>query len=183
MFQLEQMLAPFLVDGLQQNLLFDGQHLLRPERRGLAIHQLIRGFLKAFDHNLLVHAIFFSPSGHRHIDGQNFARGFMQPVDIPLIGIGLGREILIDQILDHLMAHIARHFVDVLGAHDIETLTKDNLTLVIHHIIEFQQLLTHIEIAAFHLGLRPFKRFVDPRMNNRLAFLKAKRGEHFIQTL
>ena len=79
------------------------------------------------------------------------------------------------------MAHVANHLCQILGFHDFTALTKDDLTLIIHHIVEFQQLLTNVEVTAFGLGLRLFKRFVHPWVNDRLAFFHAQRRQHLFQ--
>ena len=66
--------------------------------------------------------------------------------------------ILVDQIVDHLMAHVLRDLGQVLGLHDLQPLAEDRLALVVHHVVELQQLLADVEVAAFDLGLRLFQR-------------------------
>jgi hypothetical protein len=39
-------------------------------------------------------------------------------------------------------------------AHDVPALAEDDLPLVVHHVVKFQQLLANVEIAAFDLRLR-----------------------------
>jgi hypothetical protein len=43
---------------------------------------------------------------------------------------------------------------DVVGLHDFQPLAEDRLALVVHHVVELQQLLADVEVAAFDLGLR-----------------------------
>ena len=107
----------------------------------------------------------------------------MQALNIPLLGIGFGRHIGVDQLFDHFMAHIADDFRQVFGCHDFTTLTKDHLTLVIHHIVKFEHVLTHVKVTTFDLGLGAFQRFVHPGVNDRFAFLHAKARQNLIQPL
>jgi hypothetical protein len=41
----------------------------------------------------------------------------------------------------------------ILGLHDLQPLAEDRLALVVHHVVELQQLLADVEVAAFDLGL------------------------------
>ena len=59
-----------------------------------------------------------------------------------------------DEIVDHLMAHVVDRLRDVLAAHDRNAMIEDDLALVVHHIVEFQQILADVEIARFDLLLR-----------------------------
>ena len=122
----------------------------------------------------MIDAIFGGPIGKRWVDAQRFAQSGAHLVDFPLIGVGFGRHMHIDQIFDHLMAHIGGHFGDIFGTHDLAALIKDDLALVVHHIVEFQQLFANVEIAPLDLGLCAFEGFVDPRVNNRLALFHAQ---------
>ncbi|EKD59804.1 MAG: hypothetical protein ACD_54C01125G0004 [uncultured bacterium] len=173
MFQPQQVFAPFAVDGLQQQLLFDRPHAVRPESLQLFAHQLVAGLDHPLAHHILIGAFFGSPSDDRQFQPHLFDQRIVQPGDIPFVGVGFRRQVMIDQIVGHLMAHIHHDFTKVFGLHHFHALAKDRFALVVHHIVELQQLFPNIEVAAFDLGLRPLQRFVDPRVNNRLAFLHA----------
>jgi hypothetical protein len=98
-----------------------------------------------------------------------------------LIGVGFRRHVGVDHVLDHLVAHVARDLGDFLGAHDLVALGEDDLALVVHHVVEFQQLLADVEVAPLDLGLRAFQRLVHPGVDDRLAFLQAQRAQHLVE--
>jgi hypothetical protein len=58
---------------------------------------------------------------------------------------------------------------------------KIDLPLVVHHVVELQQLLADVEVAPLDLGLRAFERLVHPGVDDRLAFLHAQRAEHLVE--
>ncbi len=95
----------------------------------------------------------------------------------------MGGTYCVDEIVDHLVAHVLHDFGQVLGLHDLAPLRKDHLALVVHHVVELQQLLADVEVAPFDLGLRAFERLVDPRVDDRLAFLHAEGREHLVEPL
>mmetsp|Transcript_22686 Transcript_22686/g.37284 ORF Transcript_22686/g.37284 Transcript_22686/m.37284 type:complete len:344 (-) Transcript_22686:1815-2846(-) len=183
MFQRQQMFTPFAVDGLQDQLLFDAAHIFQAKGFGLFGHQLIAGFDQAFADLFVVHAFFFAPFDHRHIKTHLFHHCGIEALGIPLIRIGIGGHVLINQIINHLIAHVRGDLVQVFGLHDFAALAKDDLALVIHYIIKFQELLADVKVATLDLGLCTLQRFVHPWVHNRLAFLKAKCFQHLVQTV
>ena len=73
--------------------------------------------------------------------------------------------------MTHVSANIANSVFDRVRFQQFVTLTVDHLTLIIGHIIEFQQLLTDIEVAPFHLALSLFNGVGHHAVLNRLALL------------
>ena len=55
--------------------------------------------------------------------------------------------------------------------------------MVIHHIVEFQQVLTNVEIAGFDIALGLCQCLVDPAMNDCFAFLNAKGTQGAIKAI
>ena len=47
-----------------------------------------------------------------------------------------------------LVAHVAHRVGDVLGLHQLAALLVDDLALVVHHVVELEQLLADLEVAA-----------------------------------
>ena len=107
----------------------------------------------------------------------------VQVVDVPLLRIGLLGHVLGDQILDHLMAHVVHGLGDVLGLHQLAPLLVDHLALVVHHVVELEQLLADLEVVGLDLLLRLLQRLVDPRVDDRLAFLEAEALQHPVHAL
>ena len=44
----------------------------------------------------------------------------VQALGVPLLGVGLLGDVLLDQLVDHLMAHVDDRLADVVLAHDVE---------------------------------------------------------------
>jgi len=57
-------------------------------------------------------------------------------------------------------------------------LLVDDLALVVHHVVEFQQLLSNVAVARLDLLLHLGECLVDPRMDNRLAVVEAEALQH-----
>ncbi len=81
-------------------------------------------------------------------------------------------------VVDHLTAHVVHGFRHVFRAHQFDALLEDRAALVVHHIVELQQVLADVEVARLDLLLRLFKRLVDPGVDDRLTFLKAELLQH-----
>ena len=69
----------------------------------------------------------------------------------------------------------------VLVAHQLDALLEDDLALVVHHVVEFQQVLADVEVARLDLLLRLLQRLVDPGMDDRLVLLEAELLQHAVQ--
>ena len=176
-----QMFAPFAVDGLDQDLLFDVRHGRRAEGRGLFGHHLVRSLDDPLFQDLLVDAFLGCPGSDRQVDVQHVAASGGKPIVIPLIRIAFRRQVQVNQIFDHLVAHVGGDFADAVGFKNLHALTKDGLALVVHHVVELQQLLANVEVAAFDLGLRLFQAFVDPGVNDGFTFLHPQLGQDAVQ--
>src|SRR3982074_2015963 len=55
--------------------------------------------------------------------------------------------------------------------HPFHPLIEDHLALVVHHVVELQQVLADVEVARLQLLLRLLQRLVDPGMNDRIVLL------------
>ena len=104
-----------------------------------------------------------------------------EAVDVPLVGIGLGRHVLGDEVVDHLVAHVADDVGEVLRLHDLAALGEDRLALVVHHVVVLQEVLADVEVARLDLALRLLQRLVHPRVDDRLALLHAEASEHRVE--
>ena len=71
-------------------------------------------------------------------------------------------------------------FGHVLVGHDLDALLEDHLALVVHHVVELEQVLADVEVARLDLLLRLFQRLVDPRVDDRLALFKAELLQHAV---
>ncbi|MPL60832.1 hypothetical protein SDC9_06394 [bioreactor metagenome] len=180
-FERHQMLAPLAVDRLQQDLLLDHPHRLVAEGLGLLRHVGIGCRLEPLAHHVMIDAFLGRPFGEGQVQVQLVNDRGAHPLDIPLIGIGFRRHVGVEQIGDHLQTHVTGDLRDVLGFHDLAALAEDRLALIVHHVVEFQQLLADVEVAALDLRLRAFERLVHPGVDDRLAFLHAELRQHRVE--
>ena len=97
------------------------------------------------------------------------------------------QRILRDRLRDHLLDRLGPHIGDRRGhvarVHDLAALLVDDLALVVHHVVVFEQLLADVEVARLDLLLRLVERLVDPGVDDRLAFLEAEALQHRIHPL
>ena len=79
-----------------------------------------------------------------------------------------------DQLVHHVVAHIADDCRDVGGAHELDALLEDGLALVVDDVVVLQEVLADLEVALFNAPLTGFERLVHPRVNNGFPFLNAE---------
>jgi hypothetical protein len=94
---------------------------------------------------------------------------------VPLFGIGLFGDVALPRARRRPAAHIGDLVAHVVGRHDLLALLEDHLALVVEHVVVFEDVLAHLEIARFDLLLRLFERLVDPGMRDRFAFFETQR--------
>ena len=78
------------------------------------------------------------------------------------------------QVVDHGVAHVGDGLGDVLVLHQVDALVEDDLALVVHHVVELEDVLADVEVARLDLLLRLLQRLVDPGMDDRLVLLQAE---------
>jgi hypothetical protein len=181
MLERQEMLAPVAVDGLQQHLLLDGAHRLGAVAGDLRRHELVGLLHQALADRLLVDALLVGPLRDRQVDAEIVLDLALQLLGLPLVGIGLLGDVLGDEVLDQLVAHVARRLGEILGLHDLPALAEDRLALVVHHVVELQQVLADLEVARLDLALGALQRLVHPGVDDRLAFLHAELAEHRVE--
>src|SRR5687768_9364416 len=74
-----------------------------------------------------------------------------------------------DEIAQHVLPHRGGGFRNVLRLKKLIALLINDLTLIIRHIIIFQQLLADVEVARLHLALSVFNGTCHPGMFNGFA--------------
>src|SRR6185437_11843265 len=62
-------------------------------------------------------------------------------------------------------------------------LIEDRLTLIVHHVVVYEQVLADVEVARLDLGLRLLKRLIDPGMDDGLVLFQAERLKHAVHAL
>ena len=94
-----------------------------------------------------------------------------------------GRDMRRDKFLHHALAHIGDGFLDILNLHEIDALLEHHLALIVHHVVELQHVLAHVEVARLDLLLRVGERLVDPGMRDGFAVLDAELAQDEIHAL
>ncbi len=178
MVERREMLAPQMVERLQQHLLLDRAHQLRPEARRLARHQLVARLGDALADLVVGDAFLRRPVLDRKVEVELLLRRRGQPLDVPLLGVGALGDELVDHLVDDLAAHVAHGVAGMLVGHQLDALLEDDLALVVHHVVVFQQVLADVEVVRLDLRLRALQRLVDPGMDDRLALLEAELLQH-----
>ena len=79
-----------------------------------------------------------------------------------------------DKLSDRIVTHLADSLAEVVFMHQFDTLFEDHLALIVHHIVEFEEVLSDIEIAGFDFLLCFFECLVDPRVNYGFPFFETK---------
>ena len=95
----------------------------------------------------------------------------MKRLDIPLLGQRVFRDRQRHGRGNRLGAHIGDRRRHVARVHDLAALLVDDLALIVHHVVVFEELLPDVVVARFDLLLRFGERLVDPGMDDRLAIL------------
>ena len=107
--------------------------------------------------------------------GAEFAfDGLLETFEIPLFRNALRRDEAVDDPRSHLVPHAVEHLGDIVVSHQVIALAIDDRALVVGDIVIFKQLLSYIEVAAFHLALGLFDRARDHAGFDRLAALHAE---------
>ena len=183
MLQQRQMLAPMLVQQLQQQGFFQLVHQIRAEILAPRRISLIGFFGKPRAQFLLANAFFLRPIGDRPgLSKQGFQLGG-EPRQLPLLGPAFGRNMRLQNLVHHLAAHIGNRLGDLLAFHNFPSLRKHNFALLIHHIIIFEDIFAHVKIVRFHLGLGAGERARNPGMDNRFALFQTKPFEHAVHAV
>ena len=77
--------------------------------------------------------------------------GTLQSFYIPLLFQTFGRNKPVNNGVHDLSTEVGDGFADIIDIQQTVTLGLDHLRLIVSHIIVFEQVLTNIEVATFHL--------------------------------
>ena len=148
--------------------------------RELAV-RLIRGFTNTLFQLFIRNAFLFRPGLERQFHENGVFDGFIEPLNIPLLGIGAFRYMFFNKVLNQLMTEVLNHIRDIFVRHELHALFEDRFALIIHDIIIFEQVLPNIEIARLHALLGRLDRFGHKAIFNLLAFFPAKFRHHGLE--
>src|SRR6266851_226917 len=111
MLEHDQVLAPEVVERLQQDRLLDVTHHVGAPLGDLRRHMLVGAPLDAGEQLLVGDALFLRPFIDRQVEVENALELLPQPLGVPLLGIGVFRDVLGEQLLDRGMAHVGDDLV------------------------------------------------------------------------
>ena len=80
-------------------------------------------------------------------------------------------------------AHFGDRRLQRFLRHHLAPVLEDDLALVVHHVVELQDVLADVEVARLDLLLRLLQRLVDPGMDDRLVLLQAEPAQHRVHAL
>ena len=100
---------------------------------------------------------------------------------IPLVTEASRRDRAFHNLRHRFMAHVANRVLHVWRPHDVLALLENHRALIVHHIVEFQQLFANLEIARLDLGLGFLDSLVDPGMDDGLALFQTQLLQHAVQ--
>ena len=178
-----EVLLPNRVQGLKQQRLLDEAHQVRPHVGRFARHQAVRGRDNPLADLLLLDAVLAAPIFDRQVEVQRPAAIVGQLRHFPLLGQAAFGDAAADRIGDHLGAHLGDCLGHVARRHEFPALRIHLATLVVHHVVVFEDVLAHVEVARFDLLLRFLERLVDPGVDDRLAVLEAEALQHSAHAL
>ena len=175
MVEHDQMLAPEMVERLQQDRLLDVAHDVGAPLRDLRRHVLVGAALDAGEDLLVGDAFFLGPFVDRQIEAEHALELFLagRPCPIAPDRRFPARAWRPDRRSTswRMSATIS---ADGLVAHQFDALVEDHLALVVHHVVELEQVLADVEVARLDLLLRLLQRLVDPGMDDRLVLLAGR---------
>ena len=117
---------------------------------------LIRGIANTILDHFGLYALFAEPIFNRQIKCKHILGTCLKASTIPLFRIAIGRARLTDKAVNRFNAHIDHDIIDGFSVHNIAALFVNHLTLIIHHIIIFDDLFANVIIARFNFFLRGF---------------------------
>ena len=132
------------------------------------------GFVDALEQFLIGDAFFFCPFNNRHVQSIDAEEFGLQIIGLPCIGIGFRRHIRADHVAVDFFAHRGDGFGYVRCFHHFNALLIDHLTLIVHHIIVFQQVLADFVVALLNFLLGTLNRTRHPWMEDSLILFHAE---------
>ena len=150
------MFFPVMIKRLQQYTLFN----LPPD--GLVKHSTLRFELGIghFRHTVFngfrIKSVFLYPAINIWGKAKQFSAFLLEGPNVPLFRIGTLWAVTADKSVHGVVKHVPDDIIDAFGIHDLAALIIDNLALIVHNIVIFNELLTNVVVTRFHLALRRF---------------------------
>src|SRR6185437_5949083 len=169
-----QMLAPMHVEHAQHDLALDVSHDRGSDALDLAGVGVARGLHYALaQRRLLELALGLEPPLGIHCDVEVAPHGLLQTFKVPVVQAAARHDEAVNEVADRIVEHLQHRAAQVLGSQDLRALLVDDLTLIIGHVIEQQQLFADVEVVRLDLALRLLDLLGEHAALDDLAFLHA----------
>ena len=142
----------------------------------LAVEGLHSQGVQCLGAGLLVHRGVFL-LGKRGLDGE-----YLHQLHLQVVIVG-GLAVVVDKVLDGVEDHVGDVDADALADEGVVTQGVDEGTLLVHHVVIFEQVLADAEVVLLDALLGLLDRVVDHLVLEHLALLEAEAVEHLHDTL
>ena len=183
MVERDEVVAPEMVERLQDHLFFDVAHRLGRIARDALVIGFVGRLLQALAHFLVGDALFLRPGVDGNVEVELGGDLRFEARDVPGLGIGVVRDVLGDDVVDDVGAHFGDRRLEGFLRHHLAPVLEDDLALIVHDVVELENVLAHVEVARLDLLLRLLQRLVDPGMDDRLVVLQAEPLQHRVHAL
>ncbi len=139
MIKHNEVFAPEMVERLQQDRFLDIAYDVGTPLRHLRRHMLVGAAFDAREDFFVGNAFFLRPFVDRKIETEHALELLTQPGGVPLFRIGILGHVFGYQIVDHGMPHVGDHLATGLIFHPFDALVENDLALIVHHVVEFQE--------------------------------------------
>src|SRR5436190_11114865 len=165
-----EVLAPVLVDRLQQDHAHERRELLDADARYLAVEQLVGSLLDVLDDVFIGHRIaLLDQPAEEDVDLPLLAQHLLERLQVPLLLDALGRHVGAHDVFHRAPAQAGDLRRQVRRLEDVVALLIDHLALVVGDVVVLEQLLSDVEVARLDLPLRALDRARDDARLDRLA--------------
>jgi len=173
-----EMLLPFRVDHLKQNVPHEVLHPFRAEFLFPAIQLLAHFFLKRFEQSVhIIHILFYDFAETRaKLLTESRDQSFGILVFFANIRIDVGQHQTFDYIFNH-QKNMFFQFLRSSFQHQI-TFAIDQFALTVHHVIVFKQVFSDLKVVRFDALLRRFHGPAHERMLDLIPFLHPEALHH-----
>ena len=149
-----QVFFPVAVEDLQHQVLLDRTQGLGADLLFLAGVVRFQLLDDALGDALDVQAVVFvQPLAHRNIAAVFRLQAFLKAFHVPLVLHRTRRHVAVHHLGNHVAADALHRGRQALGLENLLTLAVHHAALVVGHVVVFQQVLTDVEVAGFHLAL------------------------------
>ena len=165
-----EVIHPLGVDHPQHDDLLQIAHVLIAEQHFPAVIILTGRFQQIFADLIPAH-VFQLGLLQIAFSREQVRRILDQPVEIPLLGMNLFVDKQIHPVVDQFFDHKEDVFAQIFAMQNLPPLSINHFTLLVHHVVIFQHVLTGIEMLRFHFFLRLLDGPRNQGMLDRLIFL------------